>query len=153
MNAKSLGIALKMLFIFRQKAMSIGDFFPTVASLITTQYGLYTTKLHTVVPEKFALKSLTESTYEAAADHFLVSMRKYLDQNIFLLRKANSLIYRLTKIPGQKVLTDQILAQIREIERMTIALLTNVCRTMRIMSFAGNEYRRKKVSLKSNSDK
>ncbi|XP_063695943.1 Fanconi anemia group I protein homolog isoform X2 [Culicoides brevitarsis] len=160
MNSKSLAIALKILFVLRQKSKPLGDFFTTVASLITTEYGIISTKTYTVTPERFALKSLTKHTLEGAAGHFLVSLKKYLEHNTFLLKKANSLIFRLTKIPGQRILSDQMLSQIREIEKMTITLLTSFCKTMRILSHAkiplgkvADDYFRVLILLYSNGEK
>lgn len=64
------------------------------------------------------------------------------------------------KIPGQKKISEQILSQIKEIEKMTINLLTVVCKTMTIMSDAkiplgrvADNYFRVLILLYSNGEK
>lgn len=140
--------------------MFSGDFYITVATLLSNEYG-HVSKKHTLYsPPTFELKCLTKSILEITAEHFLISLRIHLDQNTFLLKKANALIYRLMKIPGQKKYSDQIISQIKEIEKMTINLLTVVCKTMTIMSDAeiplgrvADNYFRVLILLYSNGEK
>lgn len=140
--------------------MFSGDFYITVATLLSNEYG-HVSKKHTLnTAPTFELKCLTKSILEITAEHFLCALKIHLDQNTFLLKKANALIYRLMKIPGQKKYSDQIISQIKEIEKMTINLLTVVCKTMTIMSNAkivlgrvADNYFRVLILLYSNGEK
>lgn len=131
----------------------------TLAVLLSRGYGYISRHTESSVP-KFELKSITSNTLEVAADHFLMALRSHLDQNTFILKKANSLIYRLMKIPGQKKFSDQIFSQIQEIEKISINLLTVICKTMLQMSFGkiplgkvADNYFRVLIHLYSNGEK
>lgn len=113
----------------------LGDFYITTAALFAKEYD-YINSDAIPTTENFQLRAITKHTLESATIHYFVALKSHLEQNAFLLKKANSLIYRFMKIPGQKKFSDQILSQVKEIEKMTINLLTVICKAMLVMSNA-----------------
>lgn len=98
MHSKSLAIIFKILFNLREKSTQGGDFYITIAVLVARQYGSLRDEINLT---KFEMAAISEHTVVDATNYLLLTIKTQLEYNEFLLKKANCLLYRLIKIPGQ----------------------------------------------------